>query len=236
MTSLKFAVRMLCKVGYAARGMAVSIPSTNPTIQKSIGSPLRALVDESGRSIWKWEHYFEIYERHFRRFIGLPVTVLEIGVMGGGSLDLWRRYFGPKASIYGVDINPTCKSLEPDHKILIGDQGSHEFWRTFKTLVPSVDILIDDGSHRPEDQIVTLEEMLPHISPGGVFFCEDIHGIHNGFCTYTHGLTKSLNAMGEPNDAQRWLSVHSYPYVTVIEKHHTPIQRLHAPKIGRSTS
>jgi hypothetical protein len=234
MTSLRFALRWLGKAGYAARGMALSLPPADA--RSAPHNKLRALVDPDGKGIWKWDHYFDIYERHFSRFVGKPVTVVEIGVMGGGSLDLWRRYFGSQASIYGVDINEACRRLEPDHKILIGDQGSRVFWNRVKALVPSVDILIDDGSHRPEDQIVTLEEMLPHISPGGVFLCEDIHGVHNGFCAYAHGLTKSLNAMGEPNDAQKWLSVHSYPYVTVIEKHQAPIKRLYAPKIGRFTS
>jgi hypothetical protein len=235
MPPLRLFLRLAGKLGYAARGMAFSPPST--TDAPSGQHQMTQLIDRSGRGVWKWEHYFDIYDRHFRKFVGRPVTVVEIGVMGGGSLDLWRRYFGPQATIYGVDINESCKRLESDYKILIGDQGDRAFWKSFKAIVKSVDILIDDGSHRPEDQIVTLEEMLPHLSPGGVFLCEDIHGIHNGFCTYVHGIEKSLHAMQEqPSEAQKWLSIHSYPYVTVIEKHAAPIQRLHAPKIGRFTS
>src|SRR3974390_3553832 len=49
---------------------------------------------ENGPGIHKWLHYFDIYERHFKRFVGREVHVLEIGVESGGSLRMWRGYFG----------------------------------------------------------------------------------------------------------------------------------------------
>ena len=58
-----------------------------------------------GRIIHKWHHYFDIYHNHFCRFRDLPITILEIGVYKGGSLQMWKNYFGPKAKIYGVDID-----------------------------------------------------------------------------------------------------------------------------------
>ena len=59
-----------------------------------------------GRGVWKWEHYFEIYHRHFSKFINQPVDVLEIGVQSGGSLEMWRAYFGA-AAIYVEKGNST---------------------------------------------------------------------------------------------------------------------------------
>ena len=226
MTSLRFAVRMLGKVGYAARGLALSMPPAKGGTASP--SRLRDIAQASQRGVWKWDHYFEIYERHFSKFVGASPTVLEIGVLNGGSLDMWRNYFGT-SQIIGVDINQECLKYT-DHRIVIGDQGDRSFWRNLNL---SVDVLIDDGSHRPEDQIATLEEMLPRLNPGGVYLCEDIHGVHNGFCEYVHGMIKSLNAMQEnPSATQQWLSVHSYPFVTVIEKSLHPISKLHAPKFG----
>src|SRR5688572_2278160 len=74
-----------------------------------------------GNVINKWKHYFEIYERHFARFRDRDVTLLEIGVSGGGSLELWRGYFGSKARIVGLDINPDCKRFEsPGTRVVIG--------------------------------------------------------------------------------------------------------------------
>jgi hypothetical protein len=70
-----------------------------------------------GRGIWKWNHYFPIYHRHFSKFIGKPVKILEIGIYSGGSLDMWRSYFGsglvsalnlmghPNASAFQADVN-----------------------------------------------------------------------------------------------------------------------------------
>ena len=63
----------------------------------------------TGNLIHKWRHYFEIYDRHFSRYRGSDVHVLEIGAYQGGSLQMWKHYFGPSAQIYGVDINPECK-------------------------------------------------------------------------------------------------------------------------------
>src|SRR4051812_8731031 len=55
-------------------------------------NPLRASFDAvtSGPGVWKWLHYFDIYHRHLERFVGKPVTIVEIGVYSGGSLSMWR--------------------------------------------------------------------------------------------------------------------------------------------------
>src|SRR4051812_2508259 len=47
-----------------------------------------------GPGIWKFRHYFEIYQRHFAKFVGQDVHVVEIGVYSGGSLNMWKEYFG----------------------------------------------------------------------------------------------------------------------------------------------
>ena len=127
---------------------------------------LREFFDsrKQGQGIWKWNHYFDIYDRHFRRFRGQEVHVLEIGVYSGGSLEMWREYFGPKARIFGVDIEPDCRVYESDNiKIFIGDQADRLFWRDFRQQVTTLDIVIDDGGHLAEQQIVSVEELLPFL-------------------------------------------------------------------------
>ncbi|MFP4369831.1 MAG: hypothetical protein ACLFR2_09645 [Candidatus Kapaibacterium sp.] len=49
------------------------------------------------RLIHKWNHYFDIYDRHFSKFRGKEIILLEIGVSHGGSLQMWKSYFGDKA-------------------------------------------------------------------------------------------------------------------------------------------
>lgn len=207
-------------------------------------NPLRVFFNSrrEGRGIWKWNHYFDVYHRHFGKFVGRDVNVLEIGVYSGGSLEMWKEYFGPRCHIYGVDIEESCRCYEDDAtEIVIGDQADRDFWKRFKERVQSVDIVVDDGGHQTEQQIVTLEEMLPHLRPGGVYVCEDVHGEHNGFSGYMQGLVSNLNAYragkgertvpatGFQSSVQ---SVHFYPYVTVIEKADPPVTQFLSLKHG----
>ena len=64
------------------------------------------------RLIHKWTHYFGISDRHFSRFRGKNEVVLEFGVSHGGSLQMWRDYFGPNVRICGVDIDPRCATYD----------------------------------------------------------------------------------------------------------------------------
>ena len=80
------------------------------------------------RSTGKWGHYLEVYERHFEQFRGKELHILEIGVAAGGSLQIWKKYFGDKAYIYGIDTDDYCKNYEEDRiKIFIGDQANKLF-------------------------------------------------------------------------------------------------------------
>ena len=191
-----------------------------------------------GRLIHKWTHYLEIYERHLARFRGREVHVMEIGVYFGGSMQMWKHYFGPLARIYGVDIFPGCKQFEEDRiQIFAGDQSDRGFLRDLREAVPKVDILIDDGGHRMEQQITTFEEMFPHIAEDGVYICEDMHTSYwpdfgggyrrpGTFVEAAKGLVDQLNAWytREPDsfkvdDVTRAAhSIHFYPGMVVIEK------------------
>jgi 23S rRNA U2552 (ribose-2'-O)-methylase RlmE/FtsJ len=121
---------------------------------------LKYFENNPGNLIHKWMHYFEIYDRHFSRFRNKEVYIVEIGVFHGGSLQMWRDYFGANATIYGVDINNECKKFEYERiKILIGDQGDKSFLKTLKEQCPRIDILLDDGSHQMEHLKTTFEEL-----------------------------------------------------------------------------
>jgi hypothetical protein len=180
--------------GRQSHGEGISVGETTPV------NPLRDYFEkhQTGKGIWKWEHYFEIYHRHFAPFRGKEVNIVEIGIYSGGSLDMWRDYFGDRCKVFGVDIEDACRSYQNEYtEIFIGDQASPEFWEQFKIQVPRVDILIDDGGHQPHQQIPTFEAMFEHIRPGGVYLCEDIHGENNHFVQKrrngTSQVAKNLN-------------------------------------------
>ena len=232
-----------CKAVEFSRGMVP--PSKGTAASDASDNPLWTFFQNrrEGRGIWKWEHYFEIYHRHLSRFVGQRVDLLEIGIFSGGSLDMWRSYFGDRSHIYGIDIEEACRSYASDHvSVFIGDQADRSFWSGFRAAVPGVDVVIDDGGHTPEQQLVTLEETLPHLRPGGVYICEDIHGSFNRFAAYAAALTMELNRTtnvtrtGQECDVtafqQAVHSIHFYPFVVVIEKHAVPPQRLVSPRHG----
>ena len=148
--------------------------------------------------------------------------------------------------VYGVDIETACSVYEDDRtKVFVGDQSDRSFWRTLKKEIPMVDIVIDDGGHRAYQQIVSLEEMLPHIRPGGLYLCEDVHGDVNQFTSYVTGLAAHLNSFGmgasdekkgiaySTTQFQREIhSIHLYPFVIVIEKTDSFVYQFEAPKHG----
>ena len=144
---------------------------------KDKGNPLeRYFYDNRGRLIHKWLHYFDIYDRHFAPFRGKPVTVVEFGVSEGGSLQMWKDYFGRKARIVGVDINPDCAAFtEPRVEVVIGDQKNRKFLRALREKVGPIDVVIEDGGHRMRQQINTFEVLWPAVRDGGVFLLEDLH-------------------------------------------------------------
>ena len=192
-------------------------------------------ANTEGPGVWKWRHYFDVYERHFAKFIGRQVHVVEVGIFSGGSLPMWREYFGEQCQIYGVDIEPACRVYEQAGiSVFIGDQSDPAFWKTFCQRVPVVDVLIDDGGHEPRQQIATLKGILPHIRPGGVYICEDIHGAFHPFHSFIDGLCRPLNETNtEPTPFQQHVrSVHRYPFATVIEKPELPVARFESLRHG----
>lgn len=196
--------------------------------------------NKTGPGIWKWHHYFEAYDRHLAKFRGRAPVVMEVGIYSGGSLGMWRSYFGAGCSIIGVDIEDACRVYESDGvRVIIGDQGDPEFWRGAKKNLPPVDVFIDDGGHTKSQQIITLEQMLPQMAPGGVFICEDIHGTRNGFMAFVSGMagllhkTEKRDGGDVPDEIQRQIhSIHIYPYMVVVEKRPAPLDALTLGKQG----
>jgi SAM-dependent methyltransferase len=128
------------------------------------------------RAIDKWHHYFPIYDRYLSAYRGRPVKVLEIGVQSGGSIAMWRTYFGPEAVLFGIDIDPRCAAFDGEKgQIRIGSQADAGFLRRVVDEMGGVDIILDDGSHDSNHLRVTFETLYPLLSEGGLFMAEDLH-------------------------------------------------------------
>jgi len=189
------------------------------------------------RKATKWEPYFDVYDAYFEKFVDKSPTVVEVGVWHGGSLQMWAEYFGEGAQIYGIDRDPNIlNSPVPGTHMVVGDQGDPEFWKTFLTQVPSIDVFVDDGGHHMHQQILTLEHVWPHIHEQGVYICEDVHtsyqpffGGHPGahtFMEYAKGLVEVMHrnhhgGTRSPPNSHRFSdlkSVHFYDSMVVLQK------------------
>jgi cephalosporin hydroxylase len=133
-------------------------------------------LNHQGRTIHKWKHYFPAYEAHFARYIDRPLTFLEIGCGKGGSLQMWKRYFGPHAQIIGIDLNPECAAYQEDQiAIRIGDQTDHNFLAKIIEEFGQPDIVLDDGSHVMAHILETFRFLYPRTAANGVYMVEDLH-------------------------------------------------------------
>jgi len=144
--------------------------------------------------IHKWQHYFEIYERHLAPFRGKSVKLLEIGVCKGGTLPMWKSYFGSNSTIVGADIDPTCKQFEnasANIYVRIGDQESDKFLASVQQEFGPFDIVIDDGGHTTSQQIQSfLQLYFLAMKPDGIYLVEDLHTNYwPEYVTYATGLT-----------------------------------------------
>ena len=111
----------------------------------------------------KWLHYFDIYTENFSKYKNKKITILEIGILNGGSLKMWKNFFSPDSTIAGIDIIPKCKKHEKDNiKVYIGDQTDINFLGSVIKEIGTPDIIIDDGGHTCNQQITSFDYLFQH--------------------------------------------------------------------------
>ena len=140
---------------------------------------------------WIAHNYTDIYESYLWRYRQASINLLEIGLgvtgqrwdaqivhgrnKGGASIKMWYDYF-PNANIYGIDINPST-FLENDRiRTFAVDQGNKDDLINFLKSIGKIEfeVIIDDGSHRPDHQQITLSILFERLKSGGLYFIEDL--------------------------------------------------------------
>lgn len=145
------------------------------SVPEGAGPIEAAFYAHEGHVVHKWHHYLPLYDRYFAPFRGTKVRMLEIGVSEGGSLKLWREFFGPDAVIYGIDINPDCLKYDGEYgSVRIGSQDDPVFLRSVVEEMGGVDIILDDGSHIAKHIIASFEALFPSLNEGGIYMAEDL--------------------------------------------------------------
>ena len=141
--------------------------------------PVAALYAEHvGKVSDKWSAYLHEYDRIFQGWRDKPVRILEIGVQNGGSLEIWAKAFPNGKKFIGCDINSDCAYLtyqDPRITLVIGDANSDAAETEVRKNASTLDIIIDDGSHRSGDIIRSFARYFPHLSDHGVYIVEDLH-------------------------------------------------------------
>lgn len=189
-----------------------------------------------GRGIWKWNIALDAYQRHFASFMDTKVNVGEVGIQSGGSILMWQDVMGQGCHVFGIDINrATTKFANYRTTVTIGDQADPQMWHYFfANAVPQLDLLIDDGGHEAHQMVVTLQQVFPHLSPGGYIAIEDIHGQHYVNSFFFPAAT-SLSSWAQQGHVS---SVHVYPYLLIARKAdpRQPILRMQPETITTSFS
>ena len=198
-----------------------------------------------GPFIGKYRHYFDIYEQHMAKFRRQErVRMLELGVRSGGSLRMWKEYFGDALELHGIDINPNSKIFQDTANnvhVHIGSLADEEFMRGFARTTAPFDIILHDASHHSSDQKLAFEVLYPTLQPRGVYIVEDVHtnywnddrfsegvGVATTFIEHCKQLIDSLNKYNFDSEhltefTRTTYSLTFYDSVVVIEK------RPHAP-------
>lgn len=203
------------------------------------------------RTINKWKHYFPAYELHFGRFVNRSVVFWEIGCGKGGSLQMWKRYFGPHAQIVGIDVRPECSEFEEDQiAVRIGNQSEVNFLDRLLEEFGTPDAVLDDGSHEMQHVNATFRHLYPRIDRNGVYMVEDMHTAYwekyggglrreGSFIELCKQLIDELNGVHaglETEFTHSTLSMHFYDSIVAFErgKHgvRKPIQSPKPKKYG----
>jgi hypothetical protein len=120
-------------------------------------------------------NYLPIYYNLFKDKRDEVKKVVEIGIGEGASMKMWWSFF-PKATIFGVDIDILRVSeLFGRMSLIECDQSSQDdLINLMNDTGPDIDLFIDDGSHKPEDQIFTCEQIIPGLNKGATYIIEDV--------------------------------------------------------------
>jgi len=140
----------------------------------------------------KWDGYLMAYDIELAPYRNRKhgIRLLEIGVMNGGGLVIWKKYFGRLSEIVGIDINPEVCQLNLDAGIRT---YCFDATSSYGDVQGGFDIIIDDASHRSSDVILAFLQWFRKVSQGGMYVVEDLE--HSYYAESGGGLLKEGSSM-----------------------------------------
>lgn len=119
--------------------------------------------------------YLKTYDPIFSDYVDKEINLLELGILKGGSLLLWRDYF-QKGKIFGIDLDaPAQLNNEERISVFSGSQQDVKFLTKVAENVPGgFDIIIDDASHIGKLTKTSFWHLFEnHLKHGGLYVIED---------------------------------------------------------------
>lgn len=205
---------------------------------------LTELAQHFGTDKYGVHRYTPHYERHLEHLRSRTFTMLEIGIggysregKGGASLRMWKHFF-PKAQIIGLDIRDKSFVDAPRITTIQGSQVDEELLERIVKEHGPFEVIVDDGSHRPEHIRETFRILFPLLADGGIYAIEDTQTSYWPTWggsedlddpTRTMGLVKSLldglnyeewaDESYEPSYSDlHVVAVHAYHNLVILEK------------------
>ena len=190
----------------------------------------------------KWSLYLDEWDRFFMSYKEQSINMLEIGIQNGGALEIFSKYFVNAEKIIGCDIDERCKQLEYDNpriKVVVGNANSDNCEKKILGYTESLDIIIDDGSHKSSDIIRSFARYFPHLSVGGIYIIEDLHasywdnfegGLHNHLSaiSFLKRLTDIVNYEHWRNNRAREHLLEKFSLEFDVDFHTGDLARIHS--------
>lgn len=121
--------------------------------------------------------YGPVYERLLMPIRDTAAAILELGVLGGGSVRAWQQFF-PNAVVVGIDNNPDLTKFKLERvELHTGDVTDAD---TLNRILGDreFDLIVDDASHWDHDQNKSWEILWPRVKIGGYYVIEDVQWVH----------------------------------------------------------
>ena len=123
--------------------------------------------------------YTAVYDFLFSSVRFNSINIAEIGILDNKSMKCWRDYF-PKAHLYGFEwFDDKIQHAKRDnlhdtfyYKMNVEDENSIK--NALESAGKMYNIVIEDSTHKFEDQIRVANVIYKYILPGGIFVIEDI--------------------------------------------------------------
>ena len=183
--------RRLAEVVSATENQHGCAPTPREAVAAMLAANRNRLSDKTKR-----HGYQAAYGPVLAPFIRKPIRLLEIGMESGASVKLWSNLFPNLRQMYGIayagaDENQASVAFargqglrkgrsksHPSDKLTLfhGDQSDVAFLRTVAADLngTSIDVIIDDGSHVPQHQLVSFVQLFPTLADGGLYIIEDV--------------------------------------------------------------